>query len=387
MRNISQDVLDALSGSSSGARVSCDALYNGEVVASGLDVSSWSMSWRAGDQQMVQGSASFTVEDTGGLSPWGFDEPLSVGGSRIRTVFECAGDVIPMGEWVISSNEPNETWRLGARGSVKWVQGGASIPVQASDLTQLLADDKFMSPEAPQPGGTVFTELERLCAGVLPVAFVGVDDKSVPKNMVYNEERINTVADLARMIGDYRVNGDGLLEVFDPSRPSEPMWTIAPGEGGALVTVGRSQEREGLYNAVVATGQTEDGNELRAYAILEDGPLRFGGPFGRKPMETSSLATTPWGVRQDAHSTLANKVESSTTMLKVYCTPSPLYEIGDWGVVVSPMIDGSEFPLVGRCVEVALSGGSSGLDSMQLVMECSTADVMAVAQHVQRMRS
>lgn len=385
MRAVPDAMLDALAGSTPEALLRCDALYDGQVVSEGLDVSSWSLSWRSDGGQVVQGSGSFTVADPDGeLAPWGFDEPLSAGGSRIQAVFECAGESVPLGEWVVSRNQPNETWQLSA-GGLKWVHGGATVPVDVADLTQLLADDKFMAPEAPpQSGSSVFSEIRRLCEGIIGVEFTGVTDRSVPRSMVYAEERINTVVDLARMVGDFRVTGDGLLEVYNPARPAAPAWEIAPGPTGALVTVSREQSRDNLFNAIVASGQTEDGVELRAYATLAAGPLRFDGPLGRKPKDVSSVSTTFKAVQDDANAALVEHIESASTMLEVHCAPSPLYEIGDWGVISQPVIDGSTFPLVGRCVGVSLSGGAGGVSTMQLSMECATTDVMAVARHIRR---
>ncbi|WP_417220490.1 hypothetical protein [Arthrobacter sp.] len=387
MRDVPEAMLAAFDGSSSGAVLSCAALYDGAVVRDRLDVSAWSMNWRLGDQQTVQGSASFTVQDSEGLlAPWGYDEPLSVGGSRIQAVFECAGETVPLGEWLITRNQPNELWRLTRYGngqSVRWVNGGATVPLDGADLSQLLANAKFMSPEAPpQSGGTVFGEIERLCAGLVGVEFVGVQDKPVPKNMVYAQERINTIADLARMVGDYRINGVGLLQVFDPERPGTPHWTIDAGPGGAMITVGREQSQDALFNAVTASGQTEGGEEIRAYATTVDGPLRWGGPFGQKPTEMTSSATSYYAMKLEAEQYLRDQVESATTILNVYCAANPLYEIGDWGVVAQPVIGGETYPLVGRCVEVEISGGAAGFGEMRLSMECATSDVLAVARYI-----
>lgn len=386
MREIPEAMTEALSGSDTTATLTCRSTYAGEIVADHLEVSSWSLSWRLGDQQTVQGSGSFVVQDPEGeLAPWGFDEPLAVGGSRIQATFDCAGETVPMGEWLVNSNAPNESWRL-TRHGIKWVHGGATVPIEASDLTQLLEDANFMSPEAPQAGATVGAEIRRLCAGIVGVQInTDVSDMALPRNMVY-ESRINTVADLVHLIGEYRVNGDGLLEVFNPERPAAPLWQIHPGPGGALISVNRQQSRDGLYNAVVATGQTDDGRELRAYSTLETGPLRFDGPFGRKPMEKSSLGTTQSAVFKDAESTLRNQVANGTTTLIINCAPTPLYEIGDWGEVTQPLIDGTVHPLIGRCTEITLDGGTAGLSGMKVSLECATADVLAVARYVRAAR-
>lgn len=390
MRDVPKQILEALDGSSIDAGLSCTATYDGEAVTERLEVSDWKLSWRLGEQQTIQGSADFTFEDgEGKLSPWGFAEPLAVGGSQIEAVFECAGETVPMGSWLIVGNNPNETWRLTRRGhkdAVAWVSGGATVPVTAADLTQIVANSKFMAPDAPpRSGSSVFAEIERLCDGLIGVEFTAVEDRPVPKTMVYPEERINAVADLARMVGDYRVTGDGLLEIFDPERPAEPHWKIEPGPGGTMITVDRQQSQDELFNAVTATSQTEAGEELRAYATLDTGDLRFDGPFGRKPTEMTGVSTNYNSLMLEARAFLAEQIESATTMLNVHCSPNPIYEIGDWGQIAQPVIDGTTRPLIGRCVEVEMSGSaSSGLGPMKLGMECSTVDVLAVSRYIRR---
>lgn len=387
MRYVPETMLAAFDGSSSGAVLACAALYDGEVVQEHLDVSSWSMTWRLGEQQAVQGSASFTIQDDDGLlAPWGYDESLSVGGARIQAMFECAGETVPLGEWLITRNQPNELWRLARHGQgdgLRWVNGGATVPVGAADLTQLLANAKFMAPEAPpQSGASVFAEIERLCGDLVGVEFVGVEDRPVPQSMVYAEERVNAVGDLARMVGDYRVNGDGLLQIFDSSRPVKPHWAIEAGPGGALISVGREQSQDSLFNGVTASGQTKDGEEMRAYATTSSGPLRWGGPFGKKPTEITATSTSYHEMKLEAEQYLRDQVESATTVLNVYCAANPAYEVGDWGTICQPIIGGTAYPLVGKCVEVELSGGADGVSEMRLSMECATADVLAVARHI-----
>lgn len=152
-----------------------------------------------------------------------------------------------------------------------------------------------------------------------------------------------------------------------------------------MITVDREQSQDDLFNAVTATSQTEDGKELRAYATLETGDLRFDGPFGRKPTEMTGVSTNPNSLLLEAHAFLLDQIESATTTLAVHCTPNPLYEIGDWGQIAQPVIDGTTRPLVGRCVEVELSGtADGGLGNMKLGMECSTADVIAVSRYIRR---
>jgi len=373
---------EALAGSVVDAELKCYAWYNGQLMNSGdpLPVDNWSMDWQRGPNVTVQGQASFTIADgAGDLAPWGFDEALSAAGSRIQTVFELAGESLDLGWWTVSRNQPNETWRLAKDGLI-WVPGGATIPVDGDEPTRLIADSRFLAPESPADGGTVFSEIERLCDPIVGVIFTGVTDQPIPLGMVYHEERINTVYDLARLIGDVRMTGDGMLEVYNPARTA-PQWTIFPGQDGSLVEVKRSQSRDDWFNAVVATSQNLE-YEIREYAYLTAGPLRFDGPAGRKPKYITSMATTRDGVKADAEAELARVATDSTTIIEVHALPDPSIQIGDWGTVAQPVISGQDFPLVGQVQSVSLSGGPAGFDLMRLDLECSTTDVQAVARHV-----
>lgn len=382
MRLLPDGMAEALTGSVMDARLVCHAWYDGELVAPDLEVSGWSLEWARGPQTQVQGTAKLTVVDqTGALAPWGYDEPLSVAGSQIQTSFVAAGERVGLGWWVLTGNTPEESWRA-VGDEVLWVPSGSTIPVDAAELTQLIQDSRFIAPESPVGGATVFSELRRLLEGICPVYFNGVLDEVVPQNMVYREERINTVFDLVGMIGECRMSGDGILEVYDPSFAGS-LWGITPGPGGNLVNVQREQTRDDLYNAVVATSQ-DTGHEIRMYDLLDYGPLRFDGPLGRKPMFKTSMADHHAGVLTDAQTTLRNRAESATTVLQVQCAPNPAYQIGDWGTVAQPVIGGEVFPLVGQVTGISLSGGPEGVEPMSVEVECSTADVQRVARHVRR---
>ena len=112
MRALSREIIDSLSGSSTDVNFTVNAWYDGQLVAENLEIANWSLSWNRGPQTMVQGQASFTiVDETGKLAPWGYDEPLSVAGSQLQTIFSAGGDSVEIGWWVITSNDPEESWR------------------------------------------------------------------------------------------------------------------------------------------------------------------------------------------------------------------------------------------------------------------------------------
>lgn len=219
-------------------------------------------------------------------------------------------------------------------------------------------------------------------AGICPVTIApGVTDQTVPASIVYKDDRIAAVQDLARSVNArYRMTGSGSLEIY-PLTKTAPVWTVVGGDGGALVSLNREQNRADLINGVVSTSN-DPSLEVRALATVTAGPLRWDGPFGRKIARHNAIATTQDGVRQDAQTYLENTATLKTVSLTVMCTPHPGIQIGDWVRVAQPTINGAAYPLDGIVTSVQLKGSTSGVDPMQLTVQCSIDDVQAVGLSV-----
>lgn len=382
MRTLSAGMLDALTGSVTDARLTVAAWYDGTLREPSLPVSTWSVSWDGADNTLVQGKATVTVADpTGRLGPWGFDEPLSAAGSRLQLTFRCGVEAVDLGWFTVSKNTPTEQWRIVGK-DLTWVSGGASIPVDADDLTLLVSDSGFVAPEAPPAGATVLSEVRRLLAGICPVTVApGVTDGPVPASIVYKDDRLAAVMDLVTSLNcRYRMSGDGSLQVY-PLTKTDPVWVIQGGDGGALVSLNRTQERSALINGVVSTSN-DPSLEIRALETIQAGPLRWDGPFGRKIARHNAIATTQDGVQLDAKTYLNNTAVLKALPLTVLCKPHPGVQIGDWVRVAQPTIKGDSYPLDGIVTAVQLKGSSSGVDSMQLTVRCALADVQAVGLFV-----
>ena len=382
MRTLSAGMLNALGGSVPDARLTVAAWYDGTLREPELPVSNWSIGWDGADSTLVQGKASITVTDPSGrLAPWGFDEPLSAAGSRLLLTFRCGVEAVDLALLTISKNTPTEQWRI-VGADLTWVSGGASIPVQADDLTMLVQDSPFIAPEAPPAGATVVSEIRRLLVGLCPVIIdTGITDTTVPASIVYKTDRLAAVQDLARVVGArYRMSGNGSLEVY-PLTKTAPVWTIQGGDGGALVSLNREQARADLINGVVSTS-SDPSLEIWADSTIPAGPLRWDGPFGRKIARHNAIANTQTGVQADADTYLANTATLKTVSLTVMCKPHPGIQIGDWVRVAQPTINGNAYPLDGIVTFVQLKGSTSGVEPMQLTVQCALADVQAVGLSV-----
>lgn len=110
-------------------------------------------------------------------------------------------------------------------------------------------------------------------------------------------DRYGFLADLVKSRGkiwywDYR----GVLVVKDPPDATVPVFDVDAGPDGVLVTPSRSIDRDGVFNAVLATGEAGDGDNKPvrslAFDANPDSPTFWDGPFGKVPQFYSSSMLT-----------------------------------------------------------------------------------------------
>lgn len=397
MRPVPAEGLAALVGSRRD-KVTVHSWLAGEVIAQDLPVSEWAIGWDATRQ--VQAQMSLTISDKDGdLAPWALDDPLGVGGPRLQVIYSIGGTsaTVDLGWFRITRADPAESWRVYTSddpdsplfGRVEWVSGGASIPVEADDLTKLIVRDKLLAPSSPTPGATVLSEVRRLLSGIVPVTVApGVVDAPVTGSVVYERERLDAVEDLlARISTTHRMTGDGQFEVV-PSGPQDPVWTVAGGREGALVQVQRSQNIDDLYNAVVSEGTDANTSlPVSAVALEVSGPLRWDGPHGHQPMfQSSPLIDSQAEAQTDAQTTLAGRVADRTVDLPVTCLPHPGLQPWDWVQIAVPVAGDAPALLVGQVVAMNLRGSTAGVSPMTLQLRCKFEDVQVVAARVRALR-
>jgi hypothetical protein len=117
---------------------------------------------------------------------------------------------------------------------------------------------------------------------------VGLDDDTQPYPFLDNIVRAHG----KQWYWDHR----GVLTIKAIPDPSDPVWEVMAGRGGALLKLSRRLTREGVYNAVVATGEGGDTlDPARGIAIDANpaSPTYFYGRFGRVPrfMTSPFIAT------------------------------------------------------------------------------------------------
>ncbi len=130
-----------------------------------------------------------------------------------------------------------------------------------------------------------------------------------------------------------RFNRAGVYEVVPEPMPSDPpVWTVDSGDEGVLVSTSKEYHRDGIFNAVVATGENEDTAWAYTFTLKDtdpSSPTRWDGPFGRVPrFYYSPLLHTETSVEKAAD-TLLKKSLMVKSGMGLSAIPNPTLEVGD----------------------------------------------------------
>jgi hypothetical protein len=391
VRLIDEGSLMALEGSRPADELIVWAWRDGNlVVPEPLQVISWSVDDDAGDSVKVGQKLSLTVADLdGSLGAWRFEDALSVAGTTLRVIYRVGGSgAVNFGWFRVTSNEPTSATDSRVVREYGYVEPDAltephlrrtytntgTVKLEAVDLTFDVDRDKFEAPESAS-GATVLGEFQRLTREHFPtVVDAGVSDATVGKFAVWDRERLEACQDLlARINARYRMGGDGECHVYP--RRSDPVWRVEPTAG--LVSVGRTQSSDGLYNRWVVEGKdSEGGAPVRAAVSIDNGPLAYGGPHGKAPFFYSSeMIETPGQALAYAIQLRDEFMSSLAVELAVETIPRPELQAGDWIEVGCP-VDGRVAYFPGQITGIR-RGGSTVPSGTSLTVACSYADVSA----------
>ena len=381
MRTLPGTMATDLKGSVSSVRLIVNVWYGGLVAFNDVSIKSWSLDWDSTRQIMGQGK--FEIIDTDSkMVPWGYDDPLSVGGGTIQVKLVVGSSSVDLAYMPISRSEPKERWvKRTVNGVDTWVPGGHVISVECDDKTLLAEDDEFLVPETPPALATVFSEIPRIMQGDMDVIIdQTLTDRAVPSTVVYKDKRLEALAQLCDAIGaGQRVTGGGQLYIYNP--PTTSLYTYAGGYHDAnLADASRQTQKQGLYNGVISTNTLKDGTTLQGTAFEAGGALAWGGNHGKLPYRhQANFATDQASITADAQTQLNTLIKARATTLPFTCRFDPAMETGDLITLMLPQVDGSEYPLPVTVQQVSMQG-STGIDAM---MACrgsvAYADMQAAA--------
>jgi hypothetical protein len=357
-----------------------DAWYDGESTAEDLPIVGGSID---GDSDAdVRHTLTVTVADPDGrLVPRAATDPLAVFGQELKVSMSVLGlgyaDATPtgLGWFRIQVARPKERWM---RSAGVWRHGGATIELECLDRMQILADYRFIVAEQPPAGATVVSEIRRLVEDLVPIGEIdgALTDAPVPAGTVYQDDRVSALQALARSIGgNLIVDSEGSLRLVRPTQYGAiPVWTFQVGEGGDIVDYATELTRDGVINAVVATGDADtDHAPVQGIAYDTDpaSPTRWGGPFGRVPLGYSSpLLTTPGQAGQAAATRLANYRRGREREIPITCPPNYLLELDDPVAVVLP-----DRTMQGRIVRLSLPLRPGRMSVTVRALDTSTIEV------------
>jgi len=349
-----------------------DLWYAGVLVAANLPVTAGKIT--IDDDAIQRTRATFTVADpSGALVPAAASAAgLSVYGQQVQLRQGLAPrpagalELVSLGWLRVQQVEISERFRRD-HVSGQWVSGGATIDVDAVDRMAAIADARFLAPEQPAAGATCLSEIRRLVTGLLPLAQwpAGLPDPAVPADVTYTESRIDAVAALAAAAGvKVYIDRGGAFTVRALAVAGAPDVTWHGGPDGGLVGIRLTYSRDGVYNAVVASGAaTTDQAPVAAtaYDTNPNSPTRWDGPFGRVPaFFPSPVITTPAQATAAAQTRLATYLSGRDYTLTVTAVPNPAIEPGTTVArIITPRIN-----VVGRVVraELPLGPGTASYD-------------------------
>jgi hypothetical protein len=176
---------------------------------------------------------------------------------------------------------------------------GTAIRITGEDRMSNLRDGRVPSPLQFSASTSVASVLDFLVQDVMPgvttvydtVNWPGGDAASTTlgSDHFVDQDRLGFIQELVAAYGkicyfDYA----GRFVVKDPPNTSgTPVFNINSGLNGVLVHATRTISRDGVYNAVVATGEAADANVPPVYGIAIDNdpasPTFYGGTFGKVP--------------------------------------------------------------------------------------------------------
>jgi hypothetical protein len=238
----------------------------------------------------------------GGLSVYGAVLQLDVG----IDYGDGTAELLPVGRF-----------RLDERATAR---PGAGSTITGYGLEQPVQDARFLTPRTasgPSAVALITTLIQEARPGAVVISRAPRD--MAVRQVTWDRERWDAVdgtdASLARALGcEVYADGRGRFVIAPtPTIADRPVWTVAEGPGGVLVSESSSETAAGVYNVVVATGDGTDGTAPVGPVIAYDddptSPTYWKGPFGARPRFYSSpLLTTAAAAGAAARSVLADSL-------------------------------------------------------------------------------
>ena len=300
-----------------------------------------------------------------GVNPAGTDVAIESGdvrldsGQAIRSTLDLEVDgtgLWPKGASSLLVPYGNEVFvRRGVAyggASVEWVSLGyhrindveqddppnGPIRIAATDRMSNILDATLTEVVQFTPTDTYGNVVEQLVSDAYAAAMIEWDDTEVAgqplgRSVIADSDRYKFLDELIVSLGKvWYFDHRGVLLIRTPPQPGHPLWTVARGAGGVLLSVSRSLGRAGVYNGVVAAGEALDTTPpARGLAVDADttSPTRWGGPFGKVPREYASPLLKTDEQARLAAATILRKSLGLPYNVDLSAVPNPALEPDD----------------------------------------------------------
>jgi hypothetical protein len=241
------------------------------------------------------------------------------------------------------------------------------VTLTGKDISAIVADDKFTTPY--QATGTVVGAITALITRSIPDAQVIsliVDAAIGPRAWDADGDPWAACQEIAAAAGaECFVNADGVfvISALPDLLAVTPVWAVEATEGGVYVKGTRSMSADGVFNGVLAKGDsTGAGAPVQYLAVDTDpgSPTYWDGPFGHRPTTYSSSTLTTLAACTAAANVKLRAARAPNTKGDLSSMPNPALEPGDVIRVTHPdglrelhqiasftvpLDDGGDFPI------------------------------------------
>ena len=216
-----------------------------------------------------------------------------------------------------------------------------TLRLSGSDRMSYVRDAKNMQPVVFSAGSSLGAVIDFVVGDAVPGGATTAYDFDaygtlLESQHVMSEDRVQFLSDLLTSyskVGYFRY--DGVYQVkTPPTNTTTSVFTINSGAFGVLVSMARSINRDGVYNAVIATG--EAANDIPpVYGIAIDGdpgsPTYYYGTFGKVSRRFSSSFLTTEKQCQSAAASILSSSTGLPYVVSMGVVPNPALE--GWDVV------------------------------------------------------
>lgn len=291
---------------------------------------------RSSVEMTTDGNSTFPQSPTELLNPYGNE--LFV--ERGINLMDGSIEIVSMGYHRIDSVEQSSA----PNGPIRLTAYDRMIAIKEADLITPLVI------YAGTPPSDIF---DTLILDVYPSATIEYDDPiwaatGLESMQIVERGRYKFLQDLVTSFGkimywDHR----GILVVRDPPEPTDVVWNVNSGKNGVLISMGRTINREGVYNAVVALGEANSGAlpaRGEAYDLDPASPTYYNGPYGKVPLFYSSSLITSQDQAQTAARRLLEHSIGLPQVADFSAVPNPALEPLD--PISIEHIDGIDYHII-----------------------------------------